>query len=129
MIEMSNFYRDSSQDIDTSGVTVELIDGLYPQIGAYIQVKIPDEKLQEPDGFLRKSMIIYITLSDVLMTFRGTADGPAPSRARKDIALFRAYADHLEQVYIKGHTAQPEDMDESASNLHPDQRLRQPWTS
>lgn len=112
MIELMNHYKDCGQEVDAAGPKVELIDGIYPQTGAYIEVTIPHAALNEPDDCLREEMTIRLDLSDVLMTFRGTSSGPAPSRARKDVALLRAYADHIEHTYIKGPTAQPEDMDD-----------------
>ena len=111
MIELMNHYKDCGQEVDAAGTKVELIDGIYPQTGAYIEVTVPDAALGEPE-FDRKEMTITLDLSQVLMTFRGTSSGPSPSRARKDVAMLRAYADHLEQTYIKGPTALPEDMDD-----------------
>lgn len=84
----------------------ELVDGLYPDIGAYIEVSIPhawltDDAFKSPADF---EADFYIDVHDLIQKRidegRCAFSHPCASEAKSTIAMLRKYADLLENTFV-----------------------------
>lgn len=111
---MKNLPKFNSDESPYPQLSVELVDGMWPEEPSYISITIPyewltDDAFEEDDD----NPTLYISFAELLndRLLNGICPLAHPSRqeAMRTISACRRYADELEQIFVNGEDAYDQD--------------------